>query len=404
MASRKFNAFRLPYPVYRNEIGSLSIDESQDDKKENVKKVRRRPGWVPRFSHLIQVVEVSESRLATSAQLFPNVDDLITEHIVVHDARPELFVRRDFITKFIDNGHIHIATHPSSLRGNSYRVHTENNVMVITMNEKQYRRFGIIAKKETVKKSTGSKVYRIEVDLKDSRLVKSNKFQDNLISKLRLLDAIKRLYVRYVPHVSEEHAKATDRCREFLDYVIDEYAADGFKPVPLSGYTVEKQKLARKWVNFEQHRPEQDLRIDYENIHSDADKLDELIELVDWFGYQLLSIDDKTRVGSQDADKVHVACMQLDGVMDFEDVQSKILATDRQTDGVIMRAVFLYSKMSADNGDHQNDMSCVVVVQDLAMRLASGLDDNGDDDDSHAATTLVMGMSTGDCSWKFQRG
>lgn len=256
MTTKKFSAITLRHPKNSMEIGCLDLRQTD----------LNLPKWIPRFSDLAQLIEVRETGFASiTRSRVADETDFFGSYIVIDNARPELFLRRDFISKFVEQGTVHLVQVDRGVeyKGLDYQMQTSSNVLTIVMDEKQYRRFGLVAKKVISKKKTTCTRYQIDIDLNDQRIKKSNKYQDRLIATLRRLNPIKKLYFRYAASDCSglSESEANDKCLEFFRYVINEYAMDGFQPVPLTGVSKFNQKIDRRWSNRSQRHPSLDLRM-----------------------------------------------------------------------------------------------------------------------------------------------
>lgn len=112
--------------------------------------------------------------------------------------------------------------------------------------------------------------------------------------------------------------------------------------------------------------------------------LDRIVNIIDWLGYQLLSLDcEKEEICLNypiDEERLDVSCKQISGVVDFEQIQNNFdrvfITEDCPDDHVVFRAMILYDcKNSID--------SSVVLLQDCAQRSLDG-----------AKPLTVIGMSS----------
>ena len=113
---------------------------------------------VPQFSQLCQLIEVRKCGSAFPRQIDHRLNQtgFLSTHIIINNCRPELFLRRDFIKQFVLTGQVCLA----QLSG-GYHLTAKNNVLLITLNAKQYRRFGLIAKRVLKSKNdTNEVLYR----------------------------------------------------------------------------------------------------------------------------------------------------------------------------------------------------------------------------------------------------
>lgn len=390
MTTKNFTALKLPYPNYCLEVGYLDLRQNDC----NLYK------WIPRFSELAQTIEVRKTCSIDPNNICSMANEITGSYVVIRDVRPELFLRRDFIAEFVETGTVHLTQSGSSLLSPSgYQIGTSGNILAITMNEKQYRRFGMIAKKVISNKIAG-KVYRVEVDLRDDRIKRSNKYQDKLVQTFRRLKSLDRVYFRYEPNGSMSDRSANEKSLAFFNFVINEYAIDGYKPVPLSKCSLVERKLERRWLNCSQlHPPLRLFDLDEQQDTTDAagdavtasqiiggiqrneQLLDYLTKIIDWLGYQLLSLDcDRGEIRcryQEDQERLDVACAQVRGFMDYEQIRSKLgelFSTNGMADGLdIMRALLLYQCPGADKS--------VVLLQDRSKGI------------EEASLITVVGMS-----------
>lgn len=439
MTTRKFSATDLHHPRYSLELGRLSIrSKEQREQKQTADNGAATNGadeddvnlsstCLPRFSQLAQVIEVKKPGLTLPGRVSSNIKDFLGSYCVIENARPELFVRRDFISKFVDKGTIHVS-HLSDHQGvtvgaatvvgtkqstcgaivGGYKLATSNNVMTITMNAKQYHRFGLLAKKVISLSTTGPRrkskrsskraddLYIIEIHLRDERIKKNNKYQDRLVSALRRLTPINKVYFRFIPDKSKLElttATADELSLEFFNHVIEEYALDGCQPVPLTKCTKDGQRVERNFVNYSQLHPELGLSKIAPRLGSliggngdkacieelEADRSDmalaQVLEIVDWLGYQVLRLDCdhlSQIFGWNDAvsahtrlDRVDVSCTRIIGNIDFKHVQESLtsLFDPNNLEDLVLRALILY-----DGKHHQ--------LQELRRRNIS-LDGDG---------------------------
>lgn len=331
MTTKTLNVIKLPQPHY-----SLQLETNEPHA----------------FSHIAQLIEVRKTGTTSPNQIDLNAKDLIGSSIEICNARPELFIRRDFISRFIDRGTVFIV----SDRSTKYQlVSRGSNVLSIVLDGKQYRRFGIVAKRVISNERKQAKLYKIEVDLKDNKIITSNKFQDKLVQTLKRLDSLEKVYVRFIPNEKSglSQDEATKLCLEYLNMVIAEYAIDGFKPVPLTSCQLLEAKSEKNWINFSQPHPALGLeRFSCElatdkNLPDDPDKLRRLMDLVDWLGYQLLSLDCSSESIKSTyetcGEPVDVICNQLRGMF-YRDFAHELLSRPRDNDqgGILLRAIVLY--------------------------------------------------------------
>lgn len=451
MTTKNFSATDLPHPRYSLELGRFSIKLKARDGE-----LRERPQkqildngtgtssahdkggdgdinlpstCLPRFSQLAQVIEVKRPGLTLPGRVGSNIRDFLGSYCVIENARPELFLRRDFISKFVDNGTIHISSlsdHQESTfepmrlptingscgsddnaaniavddigiansRAKTYKLATKNNVMTITMGAKQYHRFGLVAKKvislsqagprkkanRRIVKNDGDQLYVVEICLLEEKLKKSNKYQDKLIAALRRLNPVNKVYFRFIPDKSKldiTETAANELSLEFFNNVIKEYELDGCKPVPLTNCSIDGQKVERNWVNYSQLHPELCLinmvaRIGplMSNPRSIENYLDslaleeadmamaQLVEIIDWLGYQVLELDcdklsktfDWNDTSSDERlDRLDVSCTRIIGHIDFKQVQdnmTRLFVLDNPGD-LVLRALILYDASSS---------------------------------------------------------
>lgn len=235
----------LPYPNYCSSIGIKNL-------------VGEREKWIPNCVHTIQAFDINSS-------FKPNLSDYFTDqYVVIKKVRPELFLRRDFIEKFVlkDNVYMTSSTNrtTSEHAGNagaadrkkvvstsasnkdnvlfpnnqinmshSYSLNCAGNAMLtLIMDEFVYHRFGLQSKRKVTDKSSNSVKHHVTIDLKDTRLLNSNKYHDKVVQALKRLCALDSVNFRTTDPAANEKAL------EFFTYVKHEYERDGFKPIPLS--------------------------------------------------------------------------------------------------------------------------------------------------------------------------
>lgn len=400
MTTRKFSALKLPHPRYSLEVGKFNLGISRQEKRPGEssqkpqelsdddandrlqRKFHMPPFCLPRFSYFAHVIEVKEPGYTIPGRVGLHIRNFLGSHVVIQNARPELFLRRDFISNFVLKGRIFIMHMPSDSNPDYKLSISVDNVMCISMNARQYRRFGLVAKRvvSLAPEMYGSKEksYRVEIDLKDERLLKNNKYQDKMMSKLRRLSCINEIYFRFVPYPCDKSASpaisndlpiasANELSVEYFKYVIEEYALDGCEPVPLTGCSAVCQRIERHWLSSAQLHPRLDVAQIVRNDEDGKDwfccgptkqgnlngydKLADVMELVNWLGYQLLSLDcdlDEIKSNYPDGGKPRydVSCTQIMGAIDYEHVQHNLhylFGRERpEDDGCIIRALFLY--------------------------------------------------------------
>lgn len=384
MSTKKISTISLPTPNYSLEVGSLNVNSDKPNS----------PQWIPRFSHLAQIVEVRRTGFTLPNQIGSRWKHLICPALVIENVNPELFLRRDFISKFVDTGAVHIVNDSHDVKVSSYEMYTKNNILTIILNEKQYRRFGLIAKKFSKSPTSHTKMYRVEVDLGDERIKSSNKYQDSLVQAMRRLNTLAKVYFRYVPREEAScqlgDVSADTLCLDYLKFVIDEYAIDGFKPVPLTGCFPMSQRLEKSWLNCSQVHPPLELEFVYRkrdnfcNIQRDTESLARLMEIVDWLGYQILSLDcdrEEIRWSYRDqfdeSERYDVACFQVRGSMDFEHINARLADIFDIGEGasngnpIVLRSLILHEIGNGNSKDNKNiigNKSSVVFLQDCSSR------------------------------------
>lgn len=380
MTTKKISSLKLPIPNYGLDIGYINIDENKPDCTQ----------WIPSFSHLTQLIEVRETGCTNPNQISESWKTLIYPSIVIEDARPELFLRRDFISKFVDTGSIYISNDLSGKKVPVYQMCAKGKVLSITLNEKQYRRFGLVAKKVNRTPHNPVKTYRVDVSLDDVRIKNSNKYQDKLVQAMKRLEPVGKIYFRYIPkdRVEQYESKYSEICLDYFQSVIDEYAMDGFKPVPLTRCSLSHQKLERNWINCSQSHPDLSLKciqgkfLNDCGLHRDTESLRKLMDIVDWLGFQLLSIDcDKEEILSgyfanlnsleeasekerSNRERYDVVCSQVRGVIDYNQLTmnlAKIFKDD--SDYVIFRALIL----NGSRGNSMTTSSTIMLLQDCTL-------------------------------------
>lgn len=365
MSIRNIQVTALPYPVHTLQIGSIRLDLSDDHDSVQLR------SWVPRFTKVAQVVEVYGRGSADYESHNEIVDDMLGNYLIIENARPELFVRRDFIKDFVKKGHVHVLTDDEIEA--PYELLIDDRTMSILLTDRQYRRFGLTTGKPITHNDSRAQTFKVDIDLSDDRILKSNKFQDKLVEKLRRLEPIKRVYFRFDPR-SEDSKRIESgvdnscvNCMDFFRYVLDEYAADGMKPVPLTGCSEASQKLSRKWTNYSQPKPSS-VDLSRKSIYSDdREALDKFTGLLDWLGFQVLSLDinrdgsTDVRTSANDArvqgiepkEMVDVLCAEIcSGVMDSSRIEQYLKrvfgrreeAKGDNTSGLLFRALVLYGE------------------------------------------------------------
>lgn len=316
MTTRNFSPISLPHTCHTLTLGTIDL------RKENL----RLESWLPDFSKGAQLIEVSKEGQIVYGKELDNARKLTTNYLNIDLVRPELFLRRDFIKKFIQNGRVHLVSYRE---GAPYHLSiTNDNILTILLTEEQYRRFGLITHKVISKPKQNIKLYKIEIDLKNAKILDSNKFQDKMIQTLRRLEPIRQVYFRFVPddafnELSDKTKSAMEICSEFFHYVIEEYAIDGFKPIPLAGCSLASSRVTRKWTNYAQPMP---VLINSLSLDGDEETLGKVTDLLDWLGFQVLSLDmskdEKLTQNSQVSDDtcdmskpalVDVACCEVSG-------------------------------------------------------------------------------------------
>lgn len=338
MTTRKFSAISLPYPKYSLEIGCFNLEGKDLDLAK----------YIPKFNNLTHVIEVKKTGSAlmtkASSSAAAIAQYLTGSYLVLENFRPELFLRRDFISKFVNTGTIYFGQNDSIGKDLDYEIQTSTrNRMLIKMNERQYRRFGMIAKKVVSNKSTGCKYYRIEIDLKDERIMKSNKYQDKMVETLKRLKPSDKIYFKYKStsdvgsSLGTTQEEADDnKCLDYFKYIIDEYEKDGFKPVPLTNCYKLERKIVKSWTNYSQLHP--NLNLNTTNI-SEGDNHEHILEIVDWLGYQVLSLDYE----NIQSDRLDIKCTEISGcAFDFDQNIGKYFENlDKLS---VFRALIMYNK------------------------------------------------------------
>jgi len=363
MTTKNFSATKLPQPSYQFELGLLNLGLRDPHLSS----------WIPRSSHIAQVIEVRRTGCTTQKIHGCKIDDITCSLVVIEDARLELFLRRDFISRFVERGTIHLMQDTKSSKLFQLKIHTSNNVLHMTMSGKLYRRFGLVGKK--IRESKVEEMYRVEVDLTDERIKKSNKFQDKLVEVFKRLEPINKLYFRFVPDRSCKiaNAAANEESLDFFRYVIDEYARDGFRPVPLTACSIVEQRLHRSWLNCSQRHPALGMNWIKEDcslgeVRGNVEILGRIVDIVDWLGYQLLSLDcDREEISSSYSDEMErldVSCIQLNGPMDQGQIENNLrkIFAKMKADFVVARALILYNQQ--DPPPASSSPSGVVFLQD----------------------------------------
>jgi len=352
------------------------------------------PSCLPRMSQSAHFIEVKESGHTIPGRVGPHIKEFLGSYVLIENFRPELFLRRDFIKKFVKTGKILVSHVPGDTNNLDYRLSiSKDNVMMLYMNSWQYRRFGLVAKKviqlAAELHGTNEKCYLIEIDLNDDRLLKNNKYQDKMMNLLRRLSCINKIYFRFVPDEKSANgglsiSAANELSVEFFEYVIEEYALDGCEPVPLTKCSAVCQRIERHWFNGAQLHPNLDIAklVHYNSCNDDSnndnghkhdndiedkslscrrdsaldklmgENLGDILGIVDWLGYQLLSIDcDSNEIKSSYPNngnpRYDVSCTQINGLIDHQHVECKLenlFGRKRPVDsGVVIRALFLYN-------------------------------------------------------------
>lgn len=375
MTTTKISSISLPKPNYNLQIGCLELGNDKFESRQ----------WIPRFSHLAQLIEVRKTGTTSPNQISDDWRKLVYPSLVIENARPELFVRRDFISSFVDTGSIHVVTEPSNVRPSNYQIYVSGHILSIILDEKQYRRFGLVAKKVVRTPTNKKKIYRIDIDLRDARIKNNNKYQDRLVRALRRLEALGKVYFRYVAtdRAKTGDCQANQSCLDFFNHVIEEYALDGFKPVPLTACSTTTTKLEKKWLNFSQVHPPLELEFirsklihDEFSLEMDSDSLKRLIDIVDWLGFQLLSLDcDREEIrsiyGEENIERYDVGCSQISGLIDSEYLSSNLASifssccNQEDSGNNILRVLILYGVPSS--GSEITNISNVVFLQDCSL-------------------------------------
>ena len=395
MTTKNFSAIKLPHPRYKLEVGKFNlypstrqelviekqqslgreqaITDNVDSNPDNVEE-QQVTRLLPRYIHKAHVIEVKEPGYTIPGCFGSHIKNFLGSHVVITDARPELFLRRDFIRKFVERGRVFVSHIPDDSNPGYKLTITADSRMLITMNAKQYRRFGLVAKKvislAAENFGTKEKCYRVEINLRDERIMKNNRYQDKLVNLLRRLSPINKVYFRFIPEdksaSSLSISEANELSVEFFKYVIEEYALDGCQPVPLTNCSAISQKIERHKLNCSQLHP----RLDLAHIVRDdgklsldkdgGDKLAELVELVDWLGYQLLSLDcDMSEIKSNYPDggnpRYDVSCTHIVGAIDYQHIEYNLpilFGTSEgrraEDEGVVLRALILFE----DHNEH----------------------------------------------------
>lgn len=297
--------------------------------------------FITESSNVIQLVDVKESLAFSKA---PKLSSILGSYIILKDVRPELFLRRDFISKFVEKGLINLS---QAHGGHQYGICSSNNAICIRLDGAQYRRFGIIAERLMSASDSSTRYYEIKVDLKDARIQKSNKFQDRLVEKFRRLPPLRELYFSFRPRgTNSQSSDENNNSLEFFEFVIDEYARDGFKPVPLSSCTKVNRKIEKTWARRSQICPSLELT-----------RESDILTAVDWLGFQLLGLDcDREEIRNllqpdyyETVSRLDVECSQSNNYYDREqsrEVLASLLANEVVDESIRLRAIFLYNQNS----------------------------------------------------------
>ena len=94
MTTRKITTIKLPHPSYSLDIGKLDIAQLSQTQNDDLNLPE---SFIPRFSDMAQIIEVRERGQTLPRQIESRLKNLLGSFIVIKDARPELFLRRDFI-------------------------------------------------------------------------------------------------------------------------------------------------------------------------------------------------------------------------------------------------------------------------------------------------------------------
>lgn len=431
MTTRKFSTIKLPYPKYSLNVGKFNLTNLEQQKQQLLERCQNNDNLdrehtsflpstcLPRITHLTQLVEVKKAGHASLEDTESRLKKSLGSYLLIENARPELFIRRDFIAKFVDKGVIHLSHVHGDDQHPGYRLSTRDNILIITMNAKQYHRFGLVAKKVKRRYGKDRVSYKVEIDLKNELIKTSNKYQDKLMLVLKRLNSINKIYFRFDPSKSTDIsvAAANELSADYFNYVINEYAQDGCQPVPLTGCRKICQTIQKSWLNCSQLHPR--LNLDYnDNVgtsgrsllddlaRNNVDNLASIVDIIDWLGYQLLSLDcgrneihssyltsddnDSNYHNNNDGDndnnnKVDVACLQVSGIIDYQYAQEELIwnlfhpnnNNNHNDQSLILRALFLYSNIdNCNNNDsinQSNPINDIIEANDLINYDNSGI-------------------------------
>lgn len=334
----------------------------------------------PGYHDTIQMIEVEKESSNTKKDF--DYKQLDGSYICLKHVRPELFIRRDFINDFVLKGKVYLVQDNNLSKttnsDDNYYIIINNNVLCIILSGHLYRRFGLIGQK--ICKDKKSDIYEVKIDLKDERIIRSNKYQDKLVSTLRRLEPINKVFLRWTLHNSDNNLGETENLiLEYFNNVIEEYRLDGFKPIPLDSCFKIEQKLERTWINRSQLHPPLSLNVLSKQIFQlrDNSEKTKVTDIVDWLGYQLLSIDCNQEeiccnynslIDNGTCEPYNVYCSQISGIYDcdlIETTLSKVLERGRQekNDSAIFRALFLYNR----NLNDINNDQVTILLQDYSI-------------------------------------
>lgn len=366
---------------------NLSISKLSDFGENLQKRDTIKRGLLPGYHDTIQIVDVETESTNISRNF--NYKELDGSYICLKHVRPELFIRRDFIKDFILGGKVFLVQDKNCPRAinlnDNYNMIIKNNILYLILSGHQYRRFGLIGQK--IGKNKKSDCYEVKLDLQDGRIMRSNKFHDKLVLALRRLNAVAKVYLRWCPN-DNNVSKPDELTLNYFNHVIEEYKLDGFKPIPLEFCFKVEQKLERTWINRSQVHPAlsmEKLSKEISNLKKNSDKSKEennetfakLTDIVDWLGYQLLSLDcnqggtvcnNNSAFDNEKCEPYNVYCSQISGIYDCDLLETKLkklLERGRQekNDSAIFRALFLYNRNLNDSNNDQVS----ILLQDYSV-------------------------------------
>lgn len=225
---------------------------------------------------------------------------------VIKDVHPFLFLRQDFLKHYIHNSQGIIAT-CHSMHDNSYRLNiSSDGILTLKLKEEQYHRCGITTSIKHKSHITGRTSYTINLDLKNKKmLLPDMKYYQSILSALKRLPILKAIVIRQIDIIKQN----VDCIGNFFRSVIDEYNQDGCLPRPLSQCDTYESEVHDSILNRMQPHPNINL-----TLHDEISN--EILDVIDWIGYQLHSLDcSKEEISESyiENDFVDVSCDHLSG-------------------------------------------------------------------------------------------